>query len=490
MGAGWGASVDGVAQRARLDQVVAGLDRLAGGIEQWLRIRGERDTLRQYATPLATLERTLLGATRALRAEARAVGTARPLWLVHAGCKDLERRAALVRKLWAWFAEKFDQRDDTALRELLAAADEVVWSCYREAFDSAELSGAPVAERGPTPLPYVDPGGVVEAFVRDEPPPGLGASEDDQALGSFLATLPVPVIAVPVGWLDAPWWLALLAHEVGHHVQYDLVPRAALVAEVGQRIAAAVGDGPATSARWRLWSREIFADACALASVGAGAITALLQLELDTEERLLDGGRGRYPAAVVRLALVVELAERLGIDGRSALAGFDPWALAAPRGAGGDGSADPLEPQRAAARADLALVGKVAEAVLAAPLGGAGPLDGLFRFSAADHEPGGRVAGWADAVGRGDARPDTTLRAPRDQVGGAVLAWLRLSAIADDRRREEALAGLARSLPPLVIASRKPGTRSGGRERGPVDVSAELTELLRATTRRDRERVG
>jgi hypothetical protein len=479
--------VDGVAQRARLDQVVAGLDRLAAGIERWLRVRGERDALRQYATPLATLERTLLGATRALRDEARAVEPSRPLWLVHADCKDLERRAALVRRLWAWFAEKFDQRDDPTLRELLAAADEVVWSCWREAFDSAELTGAPVEERGPTPLPYVDPGGAVEAFVRDEPPPGLGASEDDQALGSFLARLPVPVIAMPVGWLDAPWWLALLAHEVGHHLQYDLVPGAALVAEAGQRIAGALAADPAAAARWRLWSREIFADACALVAVGAGAITAVVQLELDTEERLLDRGRGRYPSPAVRLALLAELAERLGIDGRSALAGFDPWALAATHG--GDGAPDPLEPERSAARADLAKVAPVAAAVLAAPLGGAGPLDGLFRFKAADHRPGGRVVEWAEAVERGDARPDATLRAPRDQVGGAVLAWLRLSAIADDRRREESLDALAGSLLPLVIASRKPGTRSGGRERAPVDASADLVDLLRATRGREPERV-
>jgi hypothetical protein len=486
--------VDGVAQRARLDQVVAGLDRLAGGITAWLTLRGERDALRQYATPLSTLERTLLGATRALRHEARALDTGRPLWLVHADCKELERRAALVRKLWAWFAGKFDQRDDPALRELLAAADEVVWSCWREAFDSAELTGAPVAERGPTPLPYVDPGGLVEAFVRDEPPPGLGASEDDQALGGFLARLPVPVIAVPVGWLDAPWWLALLAHEVGHHLQYDLLPGAALVAEVSQRVAGAVaaepeaGD-PAAAARWRLWSREIFADACALAAIGPGAITALLQLELDTEERLLDGGRGRYPAPAVRLALLAELATRLGADGRGALAGFDPWALAAAREPGG--APDPLEPERAAARADLAQAGKVAAGILAAPLGGAGPLDGLFRWSAADHGPGGRVADWAEAVERGDAQPDATLRAPRDQAGGAVLAWARLSAIADDERREASLGALARALPPLVVASRKPGTRSGGRERAPVDLGAELAELLRATTTaNDRERVG
>jgi hypothetical protein len=101
------------------------------------------------------------------------------------------------------------------------------------------------------------------------------------------------------------------------------------------------------------------------------------------------------------------------------------------------------------------------------------------------------VAGWGEAVERGDAKPDATLRAPRDQAGGAVLAWARLSAIADDRRREESLGALARALPPLVIASRKPGTRSGGRERAPVDASAELAELLRATTTaRDRERVG
>jgi hypothetical protein len=40
-----------------------------------------------------------------------------------------------------------------------------------------------------------------------------------------------------------------------------------------------------------------------------------------------------------------------------------------------------------------------------------------------------------------------------------------------------------------VIASRKPGTRSGGRERAPVDASADLADLLRATRGREPERV-
>lgn len=414
---------------------------------------------------------------------------------MHARCKQLDRQAALARKLWAWFRDKFDQRDDASLRDLLLAADEVVWSCYREVFDSAELTGAPIAERGPAPLPYVDPSGIVEAFVRDEPPGGLAAGEDEQALWPFFARLPVPVIAIPVAWLDAPWWLALVGHEVGHHVQYDLVPAAALVAEVGERVAAAVlGDQEprgdlAAAGRWRAWSREIFADACSVAAVGTGAITALLQVELDTEERMLDGGRGRYPAPAVRLALLAELAARLGLDGSAALAGFGPHALATSRDR--DGHADPLTLERAAASADLAQVGKVAAAVLEAPLAGTGPLAELFRFKAGDHQPGGRVAAWADALLNGGARPDRTLRAPRDQVGGAVLAWRELAGIADDGQRAEALAGLARTLLPLVTASRTPGTRAGGRERAPQDLSAELTETLRAAVRgRDRARAG
>src|ERR671912_222812 len=38
-----------------------------------------------------------------------------------------DRRLAWLRRLWEFFRERFDQRDDPALGALLAGADEVAW---------------------------------------------------------------------------------------------------------------------------------------------------------------------------------------------------------------------------------------------------------------------------------------------------------------------------------------------------------------------------
>lgn len=476
----------GGGQRARIAQSVTELDRLEREIAAWIGTRRKGDQRRQYWTPLTTLERTLLGAVTAVREEAGSISPAEPLGTVHARCKATDQQAALIRQVWDWFKTKFDQRDDENLSGLLAAADEVVWSCYREAVQSAALRGTAAADRWPTPLPYIDPSGTVEAIVRDDPPTDLTAGPRHPAVRAFLTKLPVPVISLPAACLDAPWWLALLAHEVGHHLQHDLAADAALVREVGESIEQAVLGGPepngdaeprasaafdqAAAARWRRWSEEIFADACAVASTGTAAVTAIFQLELDTEGNLLKE-RKKYPQPVVRLALLAELATQLGLDGSSALDGLAPELLVAPR------EDDPLAAVRAVARADLAQVKKVAAAVLTTPLGGAGPLAGMFRFELADHRR--EVNTWADALRRGTARPAETLRAARDQIGGAVLAWRRVVEIADDTERAEALTALAAALPPLVAASRKPGTRAATPEEGPRDLSAELTAVLR-----------
>jgi hypothetical protein len=515
---------DELAKRVRASETVAALDRLEHDVGAWIEHRRDSDQPRQYATPLATLERTLLGAVGSLRRDAGALPLGVPLGDLYAKAANLDRRAALVRKVWAWFQVKFDQRDqqsDQRLTSVLAAADEVVWSCWKEAFDSATLSGGLAAPRGPAPLPYIDPEGGAEAFVRDEPPGGLAANEADQALGRFLVRLPVPVVRLPVGCLDSPWWLALLAHEVGHHLQYDLQPGGVLVAEVGNLVAGAVSGGQTEEARWRGWSRELFADACALLALGPAAISVTLQVELGGEATLLNPMRGRYPAPAVRLGFLAELARTLRLDPLPALGIFgDPAALAAARDAADPArtaegeavdssatpfaadarlglagptpraeaemnreapAADPLAARRRRVRADLEQVPKVASALLEAPFGGLGPLPRLFRFKAADHRPAGRYAVWADAIAGGQARPEPTLRAAREAVAGAVLAWQRLAAIADDDKRVSALARLAEDLPALVAASRQAGTRAGDSEHAPQDLGGELAALLRET---------
>lgn len=96
------------------------------------------------------------------------------------------------------------------------------------------------------------------------------------------------------------------------------------------------------------------------------------------------------------------------------------------------------------------------------------------------------MTAWAEAVARGTARPEQTLRGARDQIGGAVLAWRRIvQTTTDDSEREMALTALARALPPLVAASRKPGTRAAASAEGPQDLSAELTAAVRTAVSTD-----
>jgi hypothetical protein len=246
-------------------------------------------------------------------------------------------------------------------------------------------------------------------------------------------------------------------------------------------VAGAVSGGPTEVARWRGWSRELFADACAVLALGPAAICVTLQVELGGEAALLNPSRGRYPAPVVRLAFLAALTDHLSLDPRPFLGSFgDPAAQAAPaRTAGPVPAADPLAAWRERARADLADVPKVAAALLEAPLGGLGPLTRLFRFKAADHGPAGRYARWADTIERGTAQPTPTLRAAREAAAGAVHVWQKLAAIADDGDRDRALAALAEDLPVLLAASRSAGSRAGDGERAPQDLGAELAALVR-----------
>lgn len=72
-----------------------------------------------------------------------------------------------------------------------------------------------------------------------------------------MAELELPVIGLPLTWVETPWKLLFLGHEVGHKIQLDLVQ--GLVPEFGGLLAAAAGDQPA-ALRWKMWSQEIFAD--------------------------------------------------------------------------------------------------------------------------------------------------------------------------------------------------------------------------------------
>lgn len=461
----------------RIHQTAGDIGRLAGDIADWVERRRRLDVLQQYATQLRTLDATLGGAAARLRDSVAGLSPHGPAGAVYDQCRAYDRRAALVRRAWDWYRAKFDQRDDEALRPMLAAADEVVWSCHAEAFINAERRRSAPIERPPAPLPYIDAHETPEAVPRDAPPPGLRADATDAVLGAFLAKLPVPVVSLPACCTVAPWLLVLLGHEVAHHLQYDLVPDWALISELGDELARVTtehDDGlPETDPeQWRRWSREIFADACSVVAMGPAAILAVVELELADELSMLSRGRALYPPPVVRLELMAEIAGQLGLDGRPSLAPVDPRAAVAPR------YGDALAGLRRLAADDMAHVPRVAAGVLRSPLCGLGPLPRLFRFAAADFQRGGAVDRWAAAFERGTASPEPSLRAARLVSSGALVAWSRSSHVPDAGQRSHKLQALAATVPAVLAASREEPTRAGLTTDRPADLAGELERLL------------
>ena len=454
----------------RLIATADGLARLRQEIAVWVDRRRRLDPLRQFHTQLSSLETTLSGALARLETafDAAAVTTEE----IYRTCRDFERRATLVRRLWTWFADKFDQRERPGWDKVLAAADEVAWSIHAEANRRALVYGdAPVT--APAPLPFLDAIDAPEAVPRDEPPVGLRPDNSDELLRLLLARLPVPVVALPTSVRWSAWMLVALGHEAGHHLEHDLLPNSQLI----RNIANAVDNVTETAnlsdddvARWQAWSHELFADLVGLTAMGPAAVGVMLPYELGDAAYMTDRGRGggRYPAPTVRLNFQTALACRLGLDLNGALAPLRldqhvmPGASATPE----------------AVRRDLNLVPDVATALLR-PLGPFGTVPKLIGLNSADFAEGGVIDLRADALLRfegpdGDKGP----RVVRELASATYTAWTRLPGPPEPAIVER----LAMTAFDAIIAAREGGTRASLQT--PIvsdDVAEELAALLLGT---------
>jgi len=257
------------ANRARREQTASELGRLEREVAAWVDHRRVEDEQQQYWTQLGAVETLVSGAATALATGIDDLDLSLPREQLYGECRLYDLRVVWLRRVWEFFSEKFDQRDDPALGPVLRAADEVVWSCFREVFRRAERD-FPTAP-GPAPLPFVDARYSPEAFPADLVPGDLKSDVDLGFLADHLRRLPIPVVRVQPACVTSPWWLVFLAHEVGHHVQYGLLDGMQLVERFRSRIEQAVLDArgdEADAARWGRWSRELFADAFSVVAVG------------------------------------------------------------------------------------------------------------------------------------------------------------------------------------------------------------------------------
>ncbi|HEU4349732.1 MAG TPA: hypothetical protein VFR35_18295 [Actinoplanes sp.] len=384
--------------RSRVAESIDEVDQFAAELDRWFASAAELDALGQYRTQLDTLAAALRPGLRQNRLCLLDVDTGRDAGSVYDECRRADRRTVFLRRLWRWFTVRFDQRRDQRLRNVLRAADEVVWSCWAQTWQLTH-AGKP----GPAPLPYLDPQLSASATPRVDLPTDLVAVRD-AALAAQVRAMPVPVIALPERVVWRPWWLVLLAHETGHHVQYELSPGADEPArDLVMEAAAGAGAGDDEQIRWGRWAIEIFADAYAAVMVGPAIAWAVDELELRGGDGLLRSPTPAYPPPSVRLAL---LAEATGDPG-----------VAPPAGGGG-----PLADDVAAL---LKRVPAVSAALRDVPIG-----------KATLATPAAALPGWRQSAavwrrqlaGPAEPKPAATVEAARLCVAGGVAAWRERSA--------------------------------------------------------------
>jgi hypothetical protein len=288
--------------------------RLKDGITSWLKLRRDDDERRQHATQLTAIETLLSKILDELDSERKKSPEPTP-GAQFAAQDRLERRITWTDRLWQFFRVKFDQRDgeDKAQRATLKSADELVWSCYSVPIQRATAFGLRNGP-APAPIPFIEAQFAPEAFPSELVPPDLKSEiEAVSLLKEHLNRMPVPVVRLTPACVACPWWLVYIAHEVGHHVQYDLLPNKQLVDAFGDALKDAVkktSGSDTLAAQWRRWSKEIFADIFSVICMGRWAVYAMVELEISSDDKMTEE-RDAYPSPQTRLALLAEACDRV-----------------------------------------------------------------------------------------------------------------------------------------------------------------------------------
>jgi hypothetical protein len=420
----------------RRDLTLSELQRLAAELKRWYDRRVDADTYPngkyrgQYETQLNAIVKEVEGAAAILSREIENLCLEQEIGAVYAACEKHDRCIVWLWRAWHYFREKFDQRDDPALQPALRAADEVVWSCYRPFFEG---SNRPMQ---PAPLPYIEPKYSPAAVRRDSVRLTTVAKDPEvegDTLTNAFATLPIPILQLPPTVVTAPWALVLIGHEVGHFIQPLIEPRHRFVGRFGEILASVAEQQRGNKTSWKNWSTEIFADWYSILTMGPWAIWVMGQFELVEESRMRTP-RTPYPARLVRLVLMAELARGLGlVDSHRLLDqvfGANPLA---------NGCAADVE-------CDLAIARKAVDAILKPLPDGLGNLAELLSFRATDYqaaagdETGGEVGEWAAMLqGEGDLPWKHQLRTARLVASGAAMAWSKIVGMSPSRERSQAL---------------------------------------------------
>jgi len=375
---------------------------------------------------------------------------------VYAAMRVIDHQIDTVRRIFEWYADKYDQRSDPSMGDALRAADELVRSCWTEPF--AVLGRRPVP---PGPLTYLDARYDAVATPRHSVPTDLRAPAD-AVIAEFIRQLPIPVIALPSVAASESWWIVLAAHETGHHLQYELDPT--LVDRTRTAMLGAAGD---LSGEWYSWALEAFADALSVLLVGPAATWAVADMQYGTSSQLGKAPEqgDRYPPPLVRLAFMGEIARVSGFpDPGPAVEDVERWC----------NSMLATQAQRDVLTRHLGAVPAVAQAMLGLAIQDV-DLGSLCATDVSAYAPGGRIENWATRLTA--ASPSFTGRDSRPAARRAIAAGVRahLDAAGSASQQEATRQAIIHdNLKHLLLGCGPEGVLAGV---GAQDVSALAVDL-------------
>lgn len=359
--------------RARVARCAETISAARDDVVSWVADRRGERLFRRFTGHLDVLEDVLIRVLDRIAA-AQAVQE-QDAGAEYARCRRIDRCTAVVRAVLRWYAVKYDQRlAGQPYSELLASADAITLSCWQEPF-ARDFRVAPTG-----PLCFVDDRSDGHVLRRCSVPGELKLT-GDELVDELISELPVPVISLPERAARGAWWLVVVAHESGHHVEHDFGLSRAVRTSLSQAVPESL------KSRWTAWSAEVFADAYAAVMLGPAALWPVEELQYGPDGFMLQPAAS-YPAPLVRLALLGELLRHLGA--KEPLFGADE-ALGR---LSGRSATDVQE-----AFAHLGVLPDVVDALLDLPLAG-GKLRALADPSVVQGT--GRVMSWSEQLGRQD----------------------------------------------------------------------------------------
>ncbi len=301
--------MNGLAVRRR-EELAAKLSSLDAEFAYWKTQTEALDTgLRRHFTQVRRLAATLDGLLEPVRATIGALA-AKPPGAVLQEARDCETDLLAAHAIWEVFRSKLVLRQTEHFRARLAAADDLAYACYAPAHEAfgGEPKSAPLVYLTSTWSPFARSR---DASFLNEVRAGSGTSGalTGELFQEVLSRLPIPLVGLP--WYQAFYvpGAILLAHEVGHVVEWDFGLTDAIAAALD-------GAGLEHADVWKGWASEMFADVYGCHAMGPAFAGALIDFlagpigEIAGEERR----GGRYPTRALRVELAARVLARHGHD--------------------------------------------------------------------------------------------------------------------------------------------------------------------------------